>query len=257
MARSLAGKKTSRRRSPGLRRWRSHTTRCIADARCRDGSPRCASSVRPSPRFCAIGMLLSVASSPCGRRTACARIGARVGRRSGSSDLHDAARCRTVDNGDRPVPRSVPRKGESALDYTEVLRRLAINDEHFAEECVTGVGDRLAQARSEDAGPGPHRRAGGGRRRGSILRSGGRRRGECGCDGRRDRLRCWSASFPSSGSPVLSQRRRVSRWRLGTTSTMPWNSRSGVRDLSATRRAGRLVVARCTASLREETPSFR
>ena len=31
-------------------------------------------------------------------------------------------------------------KGESALDYTEVLRLLAINDEHFAEECVTGIG---------------------------------------------------------------------------------------------------------------------
>ena len=30
-------------------------------------------------------------------------------------------------------------KGESALDYTEVLRLLAINDEHFAEDCVTGV----------------------------------------------------------------------------------------------------------------------
>ncbi len=34
----------------------------------------------------------------------------------------------------------VLRKGESALDYTEVLRRLAINDEHFTEECVSGVG---------------------------------------------------------------------------------------------------------------------
>jgi 4-carboxymuconolactone decarboxylase len=31
-------------------------------------------------------------------------------------------------------------KGECALDYTEVLRLLAINDEHFVEECVTGVG---------------------------------------------------------------------------------------------------------------------
>ena len=26
------------------------------------------------------------------------------------------------------------------MDYTEVLRLLAINDEHFAEECVTGIG---------------------------------------------------------------------------------------------------------------------
>jgi 4-carboxymuconolactone decarboxylase len=25
------------------------------------------------------------------------------------------------------------------MDYTEVLRRLAINDEHFTEECVRGV----------------------------------------------------------------------------------------------------------------------
>jgi len=30
-------------------------------------------------------------------------------------------------------------RGEPALDYTEVLRRLAINDEHFCEECVAGV----------------------------------------------------------------------------------------------------------------------
>ena len=34
----------------------------------------------------------------------------------------------------------VLRKGESAVDYTEVLRRLAIHDEHFTEDCVTGVG---------------------------------------------------------------------------------------------------------------------
>ena len=26
------------------------------------------------------------------------------------------------------------------MDYMEALRRLAINDEHFAEECVSGVG---------------------------------------------------------------------------------------------------------------------
>jgi 4-carboxymuconolactone decarboxylase len=26
------------------------------------------------------------------------------------------------------------------LDYRKVLRRLAINDEHFAEECASGVG---------------------------------------------------------------------------------------------------------------------
>jgi alkylhydroperoxidase/carboxymuconolactone decarboxylase family protein YurZ len=32
-------------------------------------------------------------------------------------------------------------KGESAVDYREVLRLLAINDEHFAEECASGVGD--------------------------------------------------------------------------------------------------------------------
>ena len=34
----------------------------------------------------------------------------------------------------------VLREGGCALDYTEMLRRLAINDEHFTEECVTGVG---------------------------------------------------------------------------------------------------------------------
>ncbi|HWH99190.1 MAG TPA: carboxymuconolactone decarboxylase family protein, partial [Propionibacteriaceae bacterium] len=38
----------------------------------------------------------------------------------------------------RPSSRRVLGEGESALDYTEVLRLLAINDEHLAEECVTG-----------------------------------------------------------------------------------------------------------------------
>jgi 4-carboxymuconolactone decarboxylase len=33
---------------------------------------------------------------------------------------------------------SAPESG-SVLDYTEVLRRLAINDEHFAEECVASA----------------------------------------------------------------------------------------------------------------------
>jgi 4-carboxymuconolactone decarboxylase len=31
------------------------------------------------------------------------------------------------------------------VDYTEVLRRLAINDEQFAEECVTGTRTDLVQ----------------------------------------------------------------------------------------------------------------
>jgi 4-carboxymuconolactone decarboxylase len=39
------------------------------------------------------------------------------------------------------VPPVVPMKGESAVDYREALRLLAINDEHFAEESVTGVAD--------------------------------------------------------------------------------------------------------------------
>jgi hypothetical protein len=57
----------------------------------------------------------------------------------GSPDLRDATVCCRVDPGfghDRPPPW----ESESALDYPEVLRRLAINDEHFAEECVTGTG---------------------------------------------------------------------------------------------------------------------
>ena len=33
------------------------------------------------------------------------------------------------------------REGEPTLDYREVLRLLAINDEHFAGECVSGVRD--------------------------------------------------------------------------------------------------------------------
>lgn len=34
----------------------------------------------------------------------------------------------------------VGRESESAVDYTDVLRLLALNDEHFAEQCATGVG---------------------------------------------------------------------------------------------------------------------
>ena len=36
-------------------------------------------------------------------------------------------------------PFSASRESESALDYTEVLRRLAISDERLAEECANGV----------------------------------------------------------------------------------------------------------------------
>ena len=36
--------------------------------------------------------------------------------------------------------RALLRKGEPALDYLEVLRLLAINDQHFADHCVTDLG---------------------------------------------------------------------------------------------------------------------
>ena len=54
--------------------------------------------------------------------------------------MHDAAQNDEADNEIGLVPRWCFGKGESTLDYTEVLRRLAINDEHFAEEWATGVG---------------------------------------------------------------------------------------------------------------------
>ena len=54
---------------------------------------------------------------------------------------------------------------------------------------------------------------------------------------------------------VWSRRRRVWRWRSGTTSTMPWNT-SPVGDLGYPP-SRPIAVACCTASLREETPSFR
>jgi 4-carboxymuconolactone decarboxylase len=60
---------------------------------------------------------------------------------AGSPDLGDAGDARSVDHGCIAVSPVVPLKGESAVDYREVLRLLAINDEHFAEECVSGVGD--------------------------------------------------------------------------------------------------------------------
>jgi 4-carboxymuconolactone decarboxylase len=37
------------------------------------------------------------------------------------------------------VPPRLPTKGESVVNYREALRLLAINDEHFAEECATGM----------------------------------------------------------------------------------------------------------------------
>src|SRR5712691_8261745 len=50
--------------------------------------------------------------------------------------------------GTSPAPRrpgdlaghTGPQKGNSVLDYTERLRRLAINDAHFAEEGAGGTG---------------------------------------------------------------------------------------------------------------------
>lgn len=41
------------------------------------------------------------------------------------------------------VPAVLSRGWWSVLDYREVLRLLAINDEHFAEECVSGAGVQL------------------------------------------------------------------------------------------------------------------
>ena len=48
------------------------------------------------------------------------------------NDAHDVC---SIDNGCIAV-HELPPKGESALDYKEVLHLLTINDEH----CVTGVG---------------------------------------------------------------------------------------------------------------------
>ena len=61
-----------------------------------------------------------------------------------SPDLHDAGGVWSVDNEFGPVLTRVLREGECALDYMEVLRRLAINDERFAEGCVAGAGSGRA-----------------------------------------------------------------------------------------------------------------
>jgi alkylhydroperoxidase/carboxymuconolactone decarboxylase family protein YurZ len=59
---------------------------------------------------------------------------------AGSPDQHDADRALSFHNRYRPIHVVASRKRELVLHYTEVLRLLAINDEHFAEECVTGSG---------------------------------------------------------------------------------------------------------------------
>jgi 4-carboxymuconolactone decarboxylase len=57
----------------------------------------------------------------------------------GSPDLRDALACRCVDHLFAHGSIVSSRESESVVDYTEVLRRLAVNDEQFAEECVTGT----------------------------------------------------------------------------------------------------------------------
>jgi 4-carboxymuconolactone decarboxylase len=70
----------------------------------------------------------------CGRtRYAC------VEQCAGSLDLRDAGNASAVDNGFGLVSTRVLREGGSALDYREVLRRLAINDEQLAGDCVAGA----------------------------------------------------------------------------------------------------------------------
>jgi 4-carboxymuconolactone decarboxylase len=88
----------------------------------------------------------------------------------GSPDLCDAPVCCCVDRGfghDRPSPF----ESEFVLDYTEVLRRLAINDEHFAEECVAGTGAESAELDPRTLALVRLAALAGGRWRGTILRS--------------------------------------------------------------------------------------
>ena len=63
------------------------------------------------------------------------------------------------------------------MEYTEVLRRLAINDEHVIEESAADL--EFAKTRSEDPRPGPPRRTRRGRRHGALLRRGDRCRDQC------------------------------------------------------------------------------
>jgi len=68
-------------------------------------------------------------------RTACVWVEG-----AGSSDLGDVTGECLVEDGVEPA--RVLRESGSAVDYTDMLRRLAINDEHFTGECVSGSGPR-------------------------------------------------------------------------------------------------------------------
>lgn len=137
----------------------------------------------------------------------------------GSPDLCDAPVCCCVDRGfghDRPSPF----ESEFVLDYTEVLRRLAINDEHFAEECVAGTGAESAEldprtlalvrlaALAAVGGAEPSY----GAATDSALSAGA---------STAEIVAVLSASFPWSDSPALSPRRRAWRWRSNATSRTP------------------------------------
>ena len=105
------------------------------------------------------------------------------------------------------------------MDYTpEVLRLLAINEEHFAEDFVTGVGSaKLDPKTLALVRLGALVAVGGavpsyGKEADAAVSAGATAAEIVGAAGRRLRRR---------GSPVLSRRLRVWRWRWGTTSTIP------------------------------------
>jgi 4-carboxymuconolactone decarboxylase len=140
------------------------------------------------------------------------------------------------------------------MDDTEVLRRLAINDERFAEGCVAGGGvgsgaldpKTLALVRLTAlvavGGAVPSYGA-----EADAAVSAGATAAEI--------VEVLVGIVPVVGLPALSRRPQVWRWRLDTTSTMPWNT-SPVGDLAYP--PSRPTVVACpTASLREETPKLR
>ena len=111
-----------------------------------------------------------------------------VMRAEGEGVHHRSRRAAVSDHG-RHVGSTGTGQRSAALDYTDVLRLLAINDARFGEECAATGRVRARRARSEDAGARPACRVGLGRRLGALLRSRGRCRGQRRCHGGGDRRR--------------------------------------------------------------------
>ena len=141
------------------------------------------------------------------------------------------------------------------MDYTDLLRRLSLNDEQVVADVLGGAGSPGLDPILDPRALALARLAALVAVGGAVPSYGaGRCRRRC---GRRlpGSSTCWWESFRSLGCRAWLRRPRNWRWRLGTTSMTPSKfCLMGDRGQPPSRP---ILVASCTASLREETPNLR